>query len=133
MININKIKQIEESRRQVKKEIYKKIFEQFCRKIQISVDANQKQVFLEVPIFLIGYPTYDVEIAAVYIKRQLELSGFKVLPISTIAFNVSWYSEKEKRKQQAPSRFEPVPQPPSFSDEQFPSLINLKKAAKRYA
>lgn len=133
MININKIKQIEESRRQVKKEIYKKIFEQFCRKIQISVDANQKQVFLEVPIFLIGYPTYDVEIAAVYIKRQLELSGFKVFPISTIAFNVSWYSEKEKRKQQLPSRFEPVPPPPSFSDEQFPSLINLKKAAKRYA
>lgn len=133
MININKIKKIEESKRKVKKEIYKKIFEQFSRKIQISVEANQKQIFLEVPTFLIGYPSFCVETAAVYLKRQLELSGFKVIPVSNMAFNVSWYSHKEeKRTVEEPfPRYDPTP--PSFSDEQFPSLINLKKAAKRYS
>jgi len=131
-MNINKIKKIEESKRKVKKEIYKKIFEQFSRKIQISVEANQKQIFLEVPTFLIGYPSFCVETAAMYLKRQLELSGFKVIPVSNMAFNVSWYSHKRAVAVEAPPlRYDPTP--PSFSDEQFPSLINLKKAAKRYS
>jgi hypothetical protein len=129
MINIAKIKKIEESKRQIKKEIYKKIFEQFSRKIQVSVDASQKQTILQVPSFLLGYPSYDVEKAGVYLKRQLELSGFQVEPISPIVFNVSWYTTRQV-KQQAPV-YDPAP--PSFSEEQFPSLINLKKAAKRYS
>jgi hypothetical protein len=96
MINIAKIKKIEESKRQIKKEIYKKIFEQFSRKIQVSVDASQKQTIVQVPSFLLGYPSYDVEKAGVYLKRQLELSGFQVTPISPIIFTVSWYTQKEK-------------------------------------
>jgi hypothetical protein len=130
MINIRKIKEIEEARRRVKKETYKKIFDQFSRKIQVSVDAYQKQVFLEVPTFVLGYPSYDVAKAAAYLKRQLLHSGFRVECVSHTVFNVSWYSEKEKKEKELPV-YDPAP--PSFSDESFPSLINLKKAAKRYA
>lgn len=131
MINIAKIKKIEESKRQIKKEIYKKIFEQFSRKIQVSVDASQKQTIVQVPNFLLGYPSYDVEKAGVYLKRQLELSGFQVTPISPIIFTVSWYTQKEKTQKEYIPVYDPTP--PSFSEEQFPSLINLKKAAKRYS
>jgi hypothetical protein len=131
MINIAKIKKIEESKRQIKKEIYKKIFEQFSRKIQVSVDASQKQTILQVPSFLLGYPSYDVEKAGVYLKRQLELSGFQVEPISPIVFNVSWYTQRERKQVPQVPVYDPTP--PSFSEEQFPSLINLKKAAKRYS
>ena len=129
MINVRQIQKIEESKRQIKKETYKKILDQFSRKIQVSVFANQKQVFLEVPMFLIGYPTYNIEAAAVYLKRQLELGGFKVFRMSPIVFNVSWYSEKEKKQAPAPVY---EPSPPTFSETDFPSLVNLKKAAKRY-
>jgi len=132
MISVKDIQKIEDSRKQVKKETYKKILEQFSRKIQVSVSANQKQVFLQVPEFLMGYPSYDVEAAAVYLRRQLENGGFRVVNVSTTTFNVSWYKERERRERE-PARvsFEPVP--PTFSEEDFPSLINLKKAAKRYA
>jgi hypothetical protein len=130
MININKIRQIEESKRQIRKEIYKKIFEQFSRKIQVSVDAGQKQTVLQVPEFLIGYPSYDVIKAAVYLKRQLELSGFQVSEISMSTFHVAWFIKRQKVSEPLPPRY---PEPPSFSDEQLPSLINLKKAAKRYS
>jgi hypothetical protein len=129
MINIHKIKKIEDSKRQIKKEIYTKIFEQFSRKIHVHVSAGQKQTFLQVPEFLLGYPSYDVNRAAIYLKRQLELSGFQVLPVTNSGFTVSWFTKKEKH--------EPLPEynpaPPSFSDEKFPSLINLKKAAKKYS
>ena len=131
MININKIKKIEESKRQIKKEIYKKIFEQFSRKIQVCVNASQKQTFLQVPEFLLGYPSYDINRAAIYLKRQLELSGFQVLPVSNSGFTVSWFTKKEKHEPLP--EYHQLPAPPSFSDEKFPSLINLKKAAKKYS
>jgi hypothetical protein len=130
MINIRKIQEIENARKKVKKEIYKKIFDQFSRKIQVCVDTYQKQTFLEVPSFVLGYPSYDIEKAAEYLKRQLVLSGFRVTLVSPIVFNVSWYTEKERKEVELPV-YDPAP--PSFSDEAFPSLINLKKAAKRYA
>jgi hypothetical protein len=130
MINVRDIQKIEDSRKQVKKDIYKKILEQFSRKIQMCVSANQKQVFLQVPEFLMGYPSYDVETAAVYLKRQMENGGYKVVPVSSTTFNVSWYKERERRE---PARVTFEPAPPTFSDDDFPSLINLKKAAKRYA
>jgi len=130
MINVRKIKEMEEAKKKIRKEIYKKIFEQFGRRIQVAVDARQKQTFLEVPSFLIGYPVYDVDTAVRYLKRQLLLSGFQVVHVPPTVFNVSWYTEKEKREE-PPPRYDPTP--PSFSDDQFPSLINLKKAAKRYA
>lgn len=130
MMNIRKIQEIEEARRKVRKEIYKKIFDQFGRKIQVSVDAYQKQVFLEVPTFLIGYPSFDVTKASAYLKRQLINSGFRVESMSQTVFNVSWYTEKEKKEKELPV-YDPAP--PSFADESLPSLINLKKAAKRYA
>ncbi len=123
---------MEESKKKIKKEIYKKIMDQFSRKIQVAVDAKQKQTFLEVPMFLLGFPAFDVNLAATYLKRQLILSGFQVVHVPPTVFNVSWYSEKEKAKE-PPPQFVYDPTPPSFSDEQFPSLINLKKAAKRYA
>ena len=131
MINIHKIKKIEDSKRQIKKEIYTKIFEQFSRKIHVHVNAGQKQTFLQVPEFLLGYPSYDVNRAAIYLKRQLELSGFQVLPVSNSGFTVSWFTKKEKHEPLP----EYLPAPPSFQDEQFqfPSLINLKKAAKKYS
>ena len=129
MINVHKIKQIEDSRRRVKKEIYTKIYEQFCRKIQNAVAANQKQVMVQVPSFLLGYPSYDIEKAASYLKRQLELGGFAVNPISTINFHVSWHISKSSKP--PPVQQQMVPEPPTF-DEGFPSLINLTKAANKY-
>jgi hypothetical protein len=129
MINVRDIQKIEDARKQVRKDIYKKILEQFSRKIQVSVSANQKQVFLQVPEFLLGYPSYDIEVAATYLKRQLENGGFKVVSVSSTSFNVSWHKEREQRE---PARVSFEPAPPTFSEEYFPSLINLKKAAKRY-
>ena len=133
MITVNQINKIEDARRKVKKEIYKKIFEQFSRKIQVSVDAKQRQVFLQVPSFLIGYPMFDVATAAVYLKRQLELSGFKVVALSEDTFNVSWYRKTKPREPEPIRPYVYDPTPPVDDQQHFPSLVNLRKAAKRYA
>jgi len=123
IIDIDKIKQIEETRKKVRKEIYTKIYEQFSRKIMYAVQNNQKQVFLTVPGYMIGYPVFDRNLATNYIKRQLERNKLKVIQISDFEFHVSWGKNKKKKEKEKEK---------IDDDENFPSLINLKKAASKY-
>ena len=46
MISINDVTKIDERRKQIKKETYKRIYEQFSRKIKQSVELGHKQVHL---------------------------------------------------------------------------------------
>jgi hypothetical protein len=133
MITIQKIREMEDQKKKIKKEIYKKIYEQFNRKIQNSVLCHQKNVLLQVPAFLLGYPTFEQEHAASYLKRQLENAGFVVEYMSNTSFHVSW--EKQSKQPELPSyEFEQKPKKKKENPEEeyFPSLLNLKKVANKY-
>lgn len=122
MININDVQKIENTRKQIKKEIYTKIFEQFSRKIKQTAEFGQKQVFLRVPSVVIGYPSFDREVAARYLKRQLENGGFVARLVSEIDIYVTWdiKSTKETKKEELET------------DVEFPSFVNLRKVANQY-
>ena len=121
MISINDVTKIDEKRKQIKKEIYTSVYEQFSRKIKQSVELGHKQVFLTVPTFVIGYPTFDRGAAARYIMRQLRLGGFDVRLVSDYDMYVSWIIPKKvKQKVNEPDETE------------FPDLMNLKKMADKY-
>tara|TARA_R110002072_G_scaffold41761_3_gene116783 strand:+ start:234 stop:614 length:381 start_codon:yes stop_codon:yes gene_type:complete len=124
MLSVDDIQKIEKQRRDIKKEIYKKIYEQFCRKIKQCVEFGESQAFLRTPTYLVGYPTFDRNRATVYIKRQLELGKFDVTLISDVDLYVSWKKQKQKQKENEPT--------PEFEEEAFPTLMNLKKAAAKY-
>ena len=118
---MDRIQKIQENKKQVKKETYKKIYEQFTRKILKAVENNFKQVFLEVPLFVVGYPIFDRTKATIYLKRQLELAKFQVTHVTEFELYVSLIKKKERKKKE--------PEAPAFSDDEFPTLMNLKKAA----
>lgn len=122
------ITKIENQKKRVLKETYTKIHEQFCRKIQSAVALNQKQVILTVPPFLLGFPTYNLEKACVYLKRQLERSGFDVAYMSPIVLFVSWFPVAAKKQELPRYEHQEVPE----QDELLPSLINLRKTANKY-
>ena len=82
MLSINDVTKIDDKRKQIRKEIYMKIYEQFSAKIKQSVELGHKQVFLTVPVILIGYPVFDRGAAARYVVRQFQLGGFTVQLIS---------------------------------------------------
>jgi len=124
MINARDIVKIENKRKEIKKETYKKIYEQFSRKIRQTVEFGQRQVFLTVPGFLVGFPTFDRGKAAEYLKRQLERAEFTVFQTSLYEFHVSWGNAKVKEKASD------AEEEPLFDD--LPNLINLKKAANKY-
>ena len=121
MININDVQKIENTRRQIKKEIYTNIFEQFSRKIKQTAEFGQKQVFLRVPSVVMWYPSFDRPTAARYLKRQLDNGGFVTQLVSEIDIYVTWDVKvtKEPKQEEDP-------------DVEFPSFVNLRKVANQY-
>lgn len=121
MISIDDVTKIDEKRKQIRKEIYTKIYEQFSSKIKQSVELGHKQLFLSVPSFLIGYPVFDRSAAARYIARQFVLGGFTVKLVSDHDIYVSWVIPKKKKEKRE-----------SEEETDFPNLMNLKKMANKY-
>ena len=121
MINISDVTKIDAIRKQIRKEIYTKIYEQFSRRIKNAAQQYRKDIFLTIPAFVMGYQTFDRFAATKYIERQLVLAGFTVQMVSDYDLYVSWHTSKKESKNE-------VRQP----EEEFPSLVNLKKVANRY-
>jgi len=122
MISINDVTKIDEKRKQIKKEIYKKIYEQFSRKIKKAVEFGNKQIFLTIPTFLVGYPVLDRSAAAHYVARQFKHGGFNVNVVGEYEIYVNWIVDKKKDSRNT-----------EHTDEtQFPDLMNLKKIANKY-
>ena len=119
-----KIKQIQENRRKIKKDIYTEIYSQFSRRILIAVENNHPQIFLTVPEFLVGHPIYDRTKATAYVKRQLENGKFKVMQVNEYELYISFAKTKTKSKRETKA--------PEEDDETgFPTLVNLRKAANK--
>jgi len=119
MISIDEIAKIEEKKKQLLKDTYVSIYNQVSKKIRRTVEIGNKQLFVVVPGFVVGHPTFDRMKATQYIKRQLERGGFIVKHTNDYELYITWNIKKKKQE-------EPV------LDEEFPSFINLKKAANKY-
>ena len=122
MISVDEISRMTEKKNKLKKETYIKLYEQVSRKIRQSVNFGTKLTVFQVPGFLVGYPMFDRYKATVYIKRQLERGGFNVVILRDNELHITWKIRKvndKKREQQN-------------DIEEYPTLINLKKAANKY-
>jgi len=125
MIHIKEIHDIENRRHLMKKELYKKIYEDLVRRIRNAVTFGQKQILLHVPSYMFGYPTYDLLKVTQYMKRQLEHAGFTIYGITPGELYVSWIREK-KSVPSVPPRGVPPP-----DEDEFPTFVNLKKIANK--
>ena len=122
MLSINDVVKIDDKRKQIRKDIYRKIYEQFSSQIKQAVEMGHKQLFLTIPPFLIGYPAFDRSAAARYVARQFTLGGFTVQLMSDCVIYITWV--KAKKKKEKVKREE--------DEGDFPNLMNLKKIANKY-
>ena len=123
MLSIADVTKIDDRRKQIRKEIYTRIYEQMVSKIKQSVELGCKQIFLSVPSFVVGYPTFDRDQAAKYIARQFLRGGFSVQMITPVELYVTWYAPKKRRAERREEEDDEV---------EFPTLMNLKKMANKY-
>tara|TARA_R110002073_G_scaffold297494_1_gene463752 strand:- start:121 stop:531 length:411 start_codon:yes stop_codon:yes gene_type:complete len=132
MLSVQDVEKIEKNRRDIKKTIYKKIYEQLSKKIKNSVELGHRFVCLRIPPFLMGQPAYDARKASVYIMRQFRLGGFKVYPTSSIDMVITWDIKKSTPISLPAQYHQPVELQPPVDEDGLPSLINLKKLASQY-
>lgn len=125
MISASEIALKERARRNLRKETYRSILEQFSRKIKAASERRESSAACVVPPFVMGFPMYPFEEAMAYLRRQLVLSGYTVRQgLDPGLFIVTW----EKAR---PKAVEIVGDGPDPGDDIFSSLANLQKTAQQ--
>ena len=128
MINASEIARREHARKNLRKEAYRNILEQFSKKIKTASDRSERAAHLKVPPLVIGFPLYPFDEACEYMARQLVLSGYTVRKgLEQGEFMVTW--EKAKPARGVPNPIETQVQ--AQADDLFSSLANLQKTASR--
>ena len=124
MISAHELRQITRKKHDIKKEMYKIIYDGFCKQMRNVAQLNKTDIILTTPIFMFGYPSYDVFKATVYLQRQLEMNGFSVVRITDDKLHVSWHSVIQKTTEVKKEEEEDVCD--------FPNFVNLRKVAQKY-
>lgn len=122
LVTARDMAQMEKTRRNVKKETYKAILDQFSRKIRSSYELGHREAVLTVPPFVVGFPKYELAPALKYLVRQVQLLGYQVHLVGPLSFRVTWV-----QPQKAKDNFETVEGPVDL----LPGLVNLQKAAQK--
>ena len=113
----------EKKRENAKKEYYRALLEQFCRKIRVASELGNRDTILTVPPFVVGFPRYDLPSSVGYMCRQLQRLGYIVNLVGPLDIRVQWTKvallETEMEKEEV--------DPGVY----LPSLVNLKKTAEK--
>lgn len=125
MLRVEDVLKVDYERKRIRKEIYKRIYEQFTRKVKLSTEMGYKHTMLMVPSVVFGFPPFDRHMATQFMARQFINGGFEVHFVDDFTLYVCW-NIKKQNKTRAP---EP---PPETEDIEFPTFVNLKKAASKY-
>jgi hypothetical protein len=113
---------LEKTKRDAKKETYKALLDQLCRKIKTSYELGHKNCIVTVPPFVIGFPRYDLAKAVQYMARQLMKLGYIVNYAGPMSLKIEWTR---------------IPDDPETALKEeypvniLPGLVNLQKTAQK--
>jgi hypothetical protein len=129
-----------DAKRAIKKQTYKQILEQVSRKIKNASAIGKDRLVISIPVFVMGCPSFDQPVAAIYIERQLKNGGYKTRFITEISILVDWSKDYHKPVNAPPVGQSTVIRKAKKTERdvleeeyQLPSLINLKKCAAKYS
>lgn len=90
MISVKELKKMNDDKKKIKKECFKKILELINNKILLISKTDETSTWFEIPLFLLGYPTYDMSECSSYLKLKLETKEFKVNFLEPNILLISW-------------------------------------------
>ncbi len=128
LVSASDISGIHQAKKDIRKETYKKILEQFSKKIKHHAQLNQTSATLIVPVIVLGFPTFDRAIAATYLERQLRNGGYITRRLDNVTTFVQWGTVQQRgtaKKQQAEETVHSA-----FGE--LDGLVNLRKVANKY-
>jgi hypothetical protein len=113
----------EKKRDLAKKEYYRALLEQFCRKIKVASELGSRDTILTVPPFVVGFPRYDLLQTLGYMCRQLQRLGYIVNLVGPLDIRVQWTKAVALDSEMEKEEVDP--------GVYLPSLVNLKKTAEK--
>lgn len=122
MFSAQEAHKIQEKKRNIKKETYKAILETVLSKIKTAVENGNSGTFVNIPVFLVGYPIYDRSSACDYIGRQLSHLGYQTIKYTDFDIYVTWRKTTAKKEKKETKEIPDV----------LPPFINLHKFADMY-
>lgn len=90
MVNIKELKKNIKERKIVKYKCYNKILELIDNKILIISKTNEMSTWYEIPLFMLGFPTYEIKNCAEYLMKKLKKNGFTVNFLEPNILLISW-------------------------------------------
>ena len=123
-LRVDEVQQIDHRKRELKKKLYTELYERASSKVRQVADLGLHETWIQVPSFLIGFPSFDLKNASQYVERQFVNGGFFVKLYDNGQLFVSWYPKTSKKIKKSKEPKEP--------ENEFASLANLKKAADKY-
>jgi hypothetical protein len=100
---------------------YDKVLELCHKRVKFHANNLKLNCFYEVPLYVFGYPTFDISKCIEYLKRSLENDGFLVKYYFPKYLYISWDLDEIKRL--------PPPEMPKITTND-PLLVNYEKKNK---
>jgi hypothetical protein len=128
LVSASDISGIHQAKKDIRKETYKKILEQFSKKIKHHAHLNQTSATLIVPVIVLGFPTFDRTVAATYLERQLRNGGYITRRLDSVTTFVQWGTAQQR--QTAKNKQAEETTQSAFGE--LGGLVNLRKVANKY-
>jgi hypothetical protein len=90
MVNIKELKKNAAERKELKKKCFNKILEFVNNKILIIAKTDCTATWYEIPLFLLGHPTYEIKDCGKYLMKKLKKNGFNVNFLEPNIILISW-------------------------------------------
>ena len=90
MVSVDDIKKEKKKKYLFKKSCFKHILELVNNKILLISKTEARKTYYEIPLFVIGYPTYEINEAKDYIVGKLKKKGFEVLFLNPNILLINW-------------------------------------------
>ena len=90
MIDVKKLKKDEEDRNKLKTKGFIKILGLINNKIFLIAKTKQKSTWFEIPLFILGFPTYELKESSDFLIKKLEKHGFKANFLEPNILFISW-------------------------------------------
>jgi len=130
-LTLEDVQKIDVRKRELKKKLYTELYERASSKVREIANMSLHETWVTVPSFLMGYPSFDLELATTYVERQFRNGGFYIKNYGNGQLFISWYPDHKKKTKKKEEPFRP--QPPKKEDPYDLSVLaNLKKSADKY-
>lgn len=97
IMDIQKLLKIQNKQEEKQYQVYDEIYKKLCNKINYIAENGKISMEYDIPLFLVGKPSYNYEDVIKYIKKKLRKRGLIITSVNNTLF-ISWEKEEVSKR-----------------------------------